>query len=199
MSVEWTVQTYKVGEEEVRLFTSMKRLQRCKLIVETSKIHFSTWALRELRDQDWHSKVPRMHCGSLYHINVSPCWALKVEDTVLGLVYQLNYMPQLKELHLEYKEDDNLRLESFFVHSADGSLRRYSGYNIKMLFNSDLRYMKKVHIRGNLDDFWTASIASAVILPKEIVSRVKWRIRINVIRDAPPRYDSIRSKTRSKI
>lgn len=166
LSVEWTVQTYKLGEEEVRLFTWMKRLQRCKLVVETSNIHFSTWALRELRDQDWHSKVPRMHCGSLYLINVSPCWVLKVEDAVFGLVYQLNCMPQLTELHLEYKEDDDLRWESFFVQFTDSSLRHYSRYNIKMLFNSDFRYTKKVQIRGNLDDYWTASIASAVILSK---------------------------------
>ncbi|KAL8653199.1 MAG: hypothetical protein Q9210_002241 [Variospora velana] len=33
LSVEWTIQTYKPDEEEVRLFTSMKRLQRCKLVV----------------------------------------------------------------------------------------------------------------------------------------------------------------------
>ncbi|KAI4122231.1 MAG: hypothetical protein LQ338_005937 [Usnochroma carphineum] len=180
LSVEWKVDSYKLDEEELRLFTSMRRLQRCELILDTRAIFFSSMVLRPRRNLDWHSTVPASHCGSDWlsvngwSINARDMtgWALDVELTVFGLAHRLNRMTQLQQIHLDYCEYMDSYYNSYFVRFRDGSLLRYTGADVRAVLSTELRGMKKVEISGSLCDECAALFASAIEGPKEPLPEV---------------------------
>lgn len=157
LSVEWAVCSYELDKEELRLFTSMKRLQRCKLIIDTQKIRRPTWTYRDRSlDGLWSTRV-----------RDTTAEGLDIERTVFGLAHKLNRMPQLKEVHLEYGEHEDSYDESYWVRFRDGSLYRYDAADLKAVFGTELRGMKKVQISGSLCDECAALFASTFVRPKE--------------------------------
>lgn len=87
LSVEWKLSSYKLDKEDLRLFTSMKRLQRCKLIISMKELSQLTY-IYDPRDRDrsldnvWSTRARDTTAGSL-----------DIELTIFGLAYKLNRMP----------------------------------------------------------------------------------------------------------
>ncbi|KAL8855114.1 MAG: hypothetical protein Q9221_000020 [Calogaya cf. arnoldii] len=144
LGVEWKNDDFELNKKDVARFLSMKRLQRCKLIVELHRM-WRPW--RPFMDQ-----------------------SMEVEDNVFGLAHKLNRMPHLREIHLAYNESDGAFDDDFYVEYRDGSLIRWSGDDLKTVFVDDLRGMKKVQISGTVCCECTAMFASAMERPKEMLS-----------------------------
>lgn len=150
LRLEWKVDSFDLDLEELALFTSMKRLRRCKLILD-SRPAFSSELLAR--------PVIRPRYGD------ATAYELDVELIVFGLAHKLNRMPHLEEIHLHYEEsqfDDN-----YFVRYQDGSLVRFAGSDLTVVFGTELRGIKKTKISGSLCDECSALLASAIECPKE--------------------------------
>ncbi|KAI4104540.1 MAG: hypothetical protein LQ339_003843 [Xanthoria mediterranea] len=156
LGVEWNNDHFKLDRDNVARFVSMKRLQRCKLIL----------GLRH--DYCRPSRTgPPISCYDARHLFAA--LSMDIELTVFGLAHKLNQMPHLKEVHLEYNESDGDFDEDFFLRYRDGSLIRYSGDDLKTVFADDLRGMK-VQMSGTLCGECAALVASAMERPKEVLS-----------------------------
>ncbi|KAL8908064.1 MAG: hypothetical protein Q9207_001043 [Kuettlingeria erythrocarpa] len=167
-SVEWRLPSYELDKDDLRLFTSMKRLQRCKLIISTDEVHRSTYIAlyrdqNQSLDDEWSERV-----------RDSTASGRDIEFTIFGLAYKLNRMPQLKEIHIEYWEGERAYddKQSYWVHLRDGSLHRYVGASLRDVFGTELRGMTKVQISGTLCDKCAALFASAMERPKEVLPDV---------------------------
>ncbi|KAL8841642.1 MAG: hypothetical protein Q9170_000856 [Blastenia crenularia] len=140
LGVEWEVDDSKLDQKDVRLFTSMRLLQRCKIIIDTYKF------------------------GPVY---LGGDW--DVELTVFGLAHKINRMPHLEQIHLEYIEDEDSYTDHYFVRFQDHSVQHYYGSDLKTVFGTELRGMKKVEISGSLCDECSALLASAMERSKEVL------------------------------
>lgn len=149
LGLEWNSDHFKLDRDDVARFVSMKRLQRCKLILD----------LRQCWTFECHF--------TCHPFTIVP---MDVELTVFGLAHKLNQMPHLREVHLEYNQSDGAFDEDFFLRYRDGSLIRYSGHDLKTVFADDLRGMKKVQMSGTLCGECAALVASAMERPKEVLS-----------------------------
>ncbi|KAI4207168.1 MAG: hypothetical protein LQ346_000746 [Caloplaca aetnensis] len=190
LSVEWRLSSFELDKDDLRLFTSMKRLQRCKLIISIDEILRSTYIDRhgdrnQSLDDEWSERA-----------RDSTASGKDIELTIFGLAYKLNRMPQLKEIHIEYWEgegayDDE---ESYWVLLRDGSLHRYVEANLIDVFGTELRGMTKVQISGTLCDECAALFASAMERPKEVLPDVYMQEPERCIpRDTVPQWnDKIR-------
>ncbi|KAL8723093.1 MAG: hypothetical protein Q9225_000564 [Loekoesia sp. 1 TL-2023] len=150
LSVEWKFDSFDLNLKELALFTSMKRLRRCKLMLD-SRPAFSSELLAR--------PVIRPRYGD------ATAYELDVELTVFGVAHKLNNMPHLEEIHLHYEEsqfDDD-----YFVRYQDGSLIRFAGSDLIIVFATELSGIKKVQISGILCDECSALLASAIKRPKE--------------------------------
>lgn len=161
LSVEWRLYSYELDKEHLRLFTSMKRLQRCKLITSTEALDKSTFMWCPSQDRilphEWSKRV-----------RDTTAITLDIDLTVFGLAHKLNRMPQLKEIHIEYWEEENIFAdESYWVRFRDGSLDRYVSTDLKDVFAAELRGMTKAQTSGTLCDECAALFASAMERPKE--------------------------------
>ena len=156
LGVEWKNDHLVLNKDDVARFESMKRLQRCKLIIE-------------VRDF-WRPSA--MNPPNSYYYARHPIIArsIEIELTVFGLAHKLNQMPHLRYLHLEYHESIQDFEEDVFLKYRDGSLVRWSGDDVKTVFSEDLRGMKEVQMSGALCCECAALVASAMERPKEVLS-----------------------------
>ncbi|KAL8677259.1 MAG: hypothetical protein Q9186_006295 [Xanthomendoza sp. 1 TL-2023] len=153
LSVEWRNDCFELDKDDVARFTSMKRLQRCTIILSLS----------------WQRRITEPVGGLWYSYfrGNDTSEAMDVELTVFGLAHKLNKMPNLKEIHLEYKENDGDFINNYFLRYQDGSLVRWSGDDLKTVFGNDLRGMKTVQLSGTLCCECAALFISAMERPKE--------------------------------
>ncbi|KAI4281171.1 MAG: hypothetical protein L6R38_003911 [Xanthoria sp. 2 TBL-2021] len=154
--VEWKNDHFELDKHDVVRFVSMKRLQRCKLILE-------------LR-QNWRPSQISRPISYYYTRHPITAMTMEVELTVFRLAHKLNQMPHLREVHLEYNESDGAFHRDFFLRYRDGSLIRWSGDDLKTVFSDDLRGMKKVQMSGTLCSECATLLASAMERPKEFLS-----------------------------
>ncbi|KAL8765807.1 MAG: hypothetical protein Q9209_007211 [Squamulea sp. 1 TL-2023] len=155
LSVEWKNNKFELNREDVARFTSMKRLQRCKLILELQFTFRYPSTERAAHDHTRRNLTTE---------------AMPVECTVFGLGHKLNRMPHLKEIHLEYEGYDGDFDIDYFLWYRDGSLIRWSGDDLMTVFADNLRGMKKVQVSGTLCCECAALVATAMERPKEVLS-----------------------------
>lgn len=144
---------------------------------DTEAIARSTITVRSRQKLDWHSTVPRSHTDGGWRPDIGwnidardiTGWGLDVDLAVFGLAHKLNRMPQLQEIHLEYRETEESYHDRFSVNFGDGSLRCYAGPDLEAVFSTNLSGMKQVGISGTLCDECGALLASAMERPKGIV------------------------------
>ncbi|KAL9598263.1 MAG: hypothetical protein Q9219_004622 [cf. Caloplaca sp. 3 TL-2023] len=154
LNLEWRIKTFDLNPKELALFTSMKRLQRCTLIFDSTPF---------LSPELLSRPTFKTRYGN------ATAHELDIELTIFGLAHKLNRMSCLDEIHLEYGEESNCN-EDYFVRYRDGSLLRLQGSDLRTVFGNELRGMKKVKISGTLCDECSALFASAMERPKEVLS-----------------------------
>ena len=153
LDVEWTLNGYHLHPTDVRLFTSIKYLQRCKLIISIDALRYAN-TIHGITDDYLTSPVP------------------DIEETVFGLPHKLNRMLHLEQIHIEYHEDEDSYEGDYWVRSPDDSLLRYVGADLKTVFGIELRGVKKVRISGSLCDECSALLSSAIQRPKDTLPEV---------------------------
>ncbi|KAL9001344.1 MAG: hypothetical protein Q9169_000235 [Polycauliona sp. 2 TL-2023] len=157
LGVEWNNDYFELDKDDVARFVSMKRLQRCKLILKL----WNMWRPSE-----------EINRPSSYYDSLHPSVAdtAEVKRTVFGLADKLNRMPYLREVHLHYSGSEGDFYKGYFVSYRDGSIVRWSADDLVTVFGNDLRGMKKVQISGTLCCECAALLASAMERPKEALS-----------------------------
>ncbi|KAI4240440.1 MAG: hypothetical protein L6R40_005151 [Gallowayella cf. fulva] len=144
LGVVWKNDCFELDMDDVARFTSMKSLQRCKLILD---VHV-------------HWKPPP-------RVTVD---AIDVELTIFGLAQKLSRMSYLREIHLEFQERDCDYDHGYFLRYRDESLIRWSIDDLKTVFGNDLRGMKKVQLSGIHCSGCAADCASGMERPREELS-----------------------------
>ncbi|KAL8671738.1 MAG: hypothetical protein Q9168_003760 [Polycauliona sp. 1 TL-2023] len=162
LGVEWQNNYFELDKKDSAKFMSMKRLQRCKLI-----LGFQPWCEPRPRPP---SEIENRLPNSCYYARRPIMTKTRaVELTVFGLAHKMNRMTELRELHLQYSGYEVDFEMDYFVGYRDGSIVRWSGDDLVIVFGNDLRGMKEVTISGTLCDECAALLASAMERPKEVL------------------------------
>ncbi|KAI4260174.1 MAG: hypothetical protein LQ352_000439 [Teloschistes flavicans] len=157
LGVEWHMNTFELDPKESRRFFSMKLLQRCKLILHSHPNFMYAASSTENRT--------RITGNSVFT-------AMDVELTTFGLGHRLSRMSHLKQMHLEYYENEDSWSDGYWVRYRDDSLVQYMGTDLKTVFSNDVRGMKLVQVSGTLCNECAALVASAIERPREILPDV---------------------------
>ncbi|KAI4187043.1 MAG: hypothetical protein L6R41_003069 [Letrouitia leprolyta] len=153
LSVEWKLDHFDLDLRELALFSSMTRLQRCKLI------------LSSYMESKLEARPPnRWHWFSRRDLTL---FDLDAELTVFGLAHKLSRMLYLDEIHIEYDESESGFDADYFIRYQDGSITHFTGLDLKTVFGNDLRGKKNVRVSGNLCDECAAAFTSAMVISNE--------------------------------
>ncbi|KAL8734673.1 MAG: hypothetical protein Q9166_001329 [cf. Caloplaca sp. 2 TL-2023] len=127
LGVEWKSDCFELDPAHVARFTSMKRLQRCTLILEIANLWLSydyqgtgAAAARDLTNHSSRNLLTK---------------AMHVELSIFGLAHKLNRMPHLREIRLECNQCEVSLQQDYFLRYQDGSLVRYPGDELKTVFS----------------------------------------------------------------
>lgn len=131
LSVEWKVDNFDLNLRELSFFTSMTRLQRCKLILNSGPGLSTELGARPVF-RSWYGRRD------------ATAFELDVELTVFGLAHKLSRMPHLDEIYVEYDETESGFDQDYFVRYCDGSLIHFTGPDLKFVLGDDLRAMKNL-------------------------------------------------------
>ncbi|KAL8737447.1 MAG: hypothetical protein Q9181_001663 [Wetmoreana brouardii] len=154
LGVEWHVDTFELDPKDTSRLEAMNRLQRCKLILHSHPTYHCFPAKSVMR-QTPHSR---------YDLTA---WALDIELTVWGLGHKLNRMPHLKQVHVDYTEEEDTWEDGYWLRFRDRSLVQFFGPELKTVLSTDLGGIKNVTVTGTLCDECAALVASAIERPKE--------------------------------
>ncbi|KAL8703008.1 MAG: hypothetical protein Q9201_003824 [Fulgogasparrea decipioides] len=157
LGVEWHVDSFELDPKDNRRLEAMNRLQRCKLVLHSHPTYHWFPA----------NSVTRQTPHSTYDLTA---WALDIELTVWGLGHKLNRMPHLKQVHIEYTEEEDTWEDGYWLRFRDGSLVQFFGPELKTVLSTDLRGIKNVTVTGTLCDECAALVASAIERPKDILA-----------------------------